>query len=384
MSSTPTPAASRLRLHARALALALLAGLSALPACDSGDKGPVAFGGGLQTLKELEADPFYRAGFRREWSTFVPVAEAGRLQRLEHVGDFIVARDSSNLVSLILPEGGEVRWSAPIGSSLQRYVGSVRQGALLLVCSETELFAMDTVTGNLIDRQTFERVVNTRPAQFGPLLVFGTASDLVIAHLTDRRIRAWAYGVNAPIVADPVQMNGGLVAFISQIGEVIILDGISGSAAARFRLLGGVTGRPTTDGNRLFVASLDQSLYAFAPGTPRPLWRVRTDRPLTDAPVYHDGRVYLNVPGQGLTAFDANTGAQRWNEPKINGTVISVQGRDLIVWNGKTLARVATRDGAILEQGDIPGVADLITDRFVDGNLYAAHPSGGVTRFQPR
>ena len=376
----------RLSPVARALAfLSTAAGLSVgLVGCDSGEKLPVAFGSGLETIEQLENDPFYKLGFRREWTTYVPVAERGRLKHLDLVGGFLVARDNVNLTSLVSPEGGEVRWSAPVGSPLQRYVGSVTLDGRVLVCSETELSIIDAVTGNLVDRQEFANVVNTRPAQYGPLLVFGTANNVVLAHLTTKRFRAWAYGVSAPIVTDPAQMDGGLVGFVTQAGEVIVLDGQTGSAASRWKILGGATGTPATDGSRLFVASLDQSIYAFAPGVARPLWRTRTDRPLPDAPAYHDGSVYVFVPGQGLTALNADNGQTRWVAKDVRGRVLGINKRDLLVWDGTTLARVAIRDGALTAQATLPGNPPLTVDRFVDGHLYAGHPSGGITRFQAR
>lgn len=378
MSRTPL-LARLLALPACALALA-----SGPVGCDSGERLPVAFGNGLETLDQLENDPFYKLGFRREWTTYVPVTETGRLSHLDSVGDFLVARDSANLTSLVAPSGGEVRWSAPIGSPLQRYVGSVRLDGTVLVCSDTELSVMDVVTGNLIDRQEFANVVNTRPAQYGPLLVFGTANNLVLAHLTTKRFRAWAYGVSAPIVTDPVQMDGGLVALVSQAGEVIVLDGQTGSAAARYKILGGATGRPATDGSRLFVASLDQSVYCFAPGVARPLWRTRTEKPLPDAPTYVDGRVIVFVPGQGLTALDAASGQQRWVAKDVKGTVLGVNKRDLLVWDGRVLSRVDLRDGSVGTQVPIPGNPALAVDQFVDGSLFAGHPTGGITKFQIR
>jgi outer membrane protein assembly factor BamB len=373
-----------IRAAAKPLAtLGLTALALALGACAE-PKPPVAFGSGLSTLEALENDPFYRLGFRRQWATFVPVAEKGRVAHLDFTGEFLVARDATNLTSLIAPEGGEVRWSAPVGSALERYVGATRVGNNIGIATETELYLIDPITGNLADRQNLDHVVNTAPAPAGPYLVFGSANNLIMAHFPTKRLTAWSYGVSGPIVADPVKVAGDLIAFASAAGEVILIDGTTGSATGRYRLDGPVAAKPASDGQRLFVASEDQSLYAFTPGSPRATWRLRTESRLDQPPATHAGRVFITIPREGLTALDAATGKRLWTNPDIGGRVLGVQGRDLILWDGTTLARVSSRDGALVDKAPVPNLAAIAFDRFVDGTLYVAHPSGGISRFNPR
>jgi outer membrane protein assembly factor BamB len=189
--------------------------------------------------------------------------------------------------------------------------------------------------------------------------------------------------MSGAIEADPV-LVGDAIGLVSQAGDVLILDAVSGSAIGRNRIGGGPGAPLAATDDTLFVASLDQSLYAFnrEGGTTR--WRKRTETPLRDRPVLHEGRVYCTIPDQGLTAFDAGTGEEAWSAEGVGGYVVAVRDGRPIAWDGREAVSLDPETGQVIERARLEHVDFVLTDTLVDGTLYTVSEHGVVVRFNPR
>lgn len=335
----------------------------------------------VQTVA-INHDDYGRLGYRIEWTGYSASEKGAAVTHADLLGDVISIVDTHSFLSLISTSSGANRWSTIAAEPLTAFVGSVRDGRRIICCTGYEALFFDVDTGALLDKQKFGRVVCTHPGKIGPYLLFGTRAGEVLAHLTANGIRAWGYGLNGPIETDPLVIDGDAV-FVSQSGDVLVLDGQAGSAKGRAKMYAGAAGKPATSGDAVFVTSLDQSVYAFERYGGATRWRYRTDAALTRSPAYFDGRVYVDIPSKGLTALDARTGKPAWSAPDVHGQVIAVRGARLFVWDGSN-AVMLEKDGQVAEKAVIPDVAAILTDKMVDGSIYVVRKGGSVSKFQPR
>lgn len=368
-----------------ALAAAVLVAALIPAGCESTTQTPPPVSSAdAQRSYKVADDAAARLGYRRDWTSLPYVAQGLGIREFHAFDDAVVVQDGSSTVSVLEGSNGKRRWHNTLANRLTQFVGMSRNGNLVHVSSESEIFTLDMATGQIVGREKIEKLVSTAPVLTHGLLIYGTGTGQVVAHLAGRGLTAWQNATEGGIRVNPVLIGGGTVAFVSQSGRILFLDAASGSRIGETAIYDGAGANPAASDGLLFVASLDQSLYAFAPGAIRPVWRKRTNAPLREAPVHHNGVVYCTLPDQGLTAFEANTGKELWSRPDVRGRPVAERGGRLVVWTRGEAVMIDTPRGDILDRVPLPGVVRLVPDAFVDGNLYAVGEKGVVVKFLPR
>jgi len=336
---------------------------------------------------EIDHSAWAKIGYRLDW---VGYPFAGRTRKIEVIGmavrdDAVIIQERSSTVTLMDSANGANRWSLDVASPLTKFTDlrfDTADPSHVLVASETELFTLDTATGNLVGRDDFSKVVNTAAVFDGNVAIFGTASGQVYAHNRVTGFNAWGFSLAATIESSPVRVGEHALGVVSQRGEVVFLTG-QGQLLGRARIFDGLDTNPVSEGDRMFIAGLDQSLWAFE-STGQLAWRFRTPAPLTVQPTVFDNVVYCEIPGSGLTAFDAGTGSVLWLAKDTSGTVIGIRSERLVVWNGTTITTLDQRDGAVVDRFDVPGIQRVVCDQFTDGVLYLVSTRGVVARLMAR
>lgn len=368
--------------------LAAFAGCASKSASASPSSGPAA---PVQTQSEhfpvVHAD-WAKVGYRLDWVGF-PFPASGsnpKVVSMAAFGDVVVAQERGSTVSALEAGTGQVRWSSRLTGSLTKWTGMHREmgeAGRLLITSEAEVFMLGMGTGVLVGREQFERVVNTPPlpAGGGALIVAGTSSGVVQAHLVGRNVAAWSFGTGGSIVGDLCRV-GDFIGAVSQSGEVVFLTD-RGDLVGRGRVLGPIDNDPVTDGLSLFIAGRDQSVWAFTPSG-QALWRYRTNNPLSQQPTVHGAVLYQDLGALGLTAFDTASGVVKWHSKGVHGTVIGARQGNLLVWDGIGLSTVDPTRGDQIERVALPGIVRLVPDGFDDGSIYAVSDKGVFAKFVPR
>lgn len=342
-------------------------------------------------------------GYRWQWSTMPLVAGNGRVDRVDVLDTAVAVQSEDSWTALVHANTGRRLWQVRNTSPLTRFVGNIRVNDYLISCGRPELFLMEFGSGNLIARQPVDVVVTTRPVVYGGLAVFGTPTGEVLCHRFgkqdgdplpppfDEGAREWGYGLEGAITSKPVQL-GRTAGIVTQAGEVFFVDIPTGSGLGRSRISGGMSTDPVTDGELMFVASLDQSIYAFSPADSTWLWRYRTDAPLKTQPAWHGGVLYVHVDSEGLVAFDVSRaardanrfGARLWANNSVSGEVVAVRSDELVVWDGEHATLIDRVAGDVLSRVALPRITRLIASDFVDGDLYALADNGLLAKFSPR
>ncbi len=369
-----------------------VAGLIAAAGCQSGGSGSASGGTGNRSgtvSAETSFDVNYQAwsgfGYRLDWVGFpFPAAVSPRVTEVKAFDDVVIAQQADTTVAVLEASTGRYRWATDLANPLTKFVGIVRDASdpsRIIVSSESEAFILSLPNGNLLSREQFQKVVNTPPVQAGNLGIYGTPVGEVLAHVYGRGVKAWGFDTIGAIEADVVVV-GDVLCAVSQAGDVMFLS-TDGTLRGRARIYGPLANNPVASENAVYIAGTDQSVWAFD-GAGRMMWRYRTPVKLTAQPTLHEDTLYVTIPGQGLTAFDAVSGSVRWKQAEVAGDVIAKRGANLVVRTDRGLALVNPTDGGVEQRLDLPGVTRVVTDEFVDGRLYAVNSNGLIAKFAPQ
>jgi hypothetical protein len=403
----------------RAATPALLATLATLGACQTAgtestgtpatrstssrlvetDEGLVTLSNGIR----IDHAAWRDIGFRWEWTSTPIKRGSGRIAFIHPVGDRVAVQSDDAWTCVVEANTGNTAWQVRNATRLTSFVDDFRQGDYLISCARPEMFIMDINSGNLLARQPMPVVVTTPPVVSQGHAVFGTPTGEVICHRFGTRtgaplpppldggIKAWGYLLDGTIVASPTQV-GSLAGIVTENGEVFFVDILTGSGRGYSRISGGMDTNPVSDGSIMFVASRDQSLYAFEPDSDSYLWRYRTPDPISDQPAVHEGVLYCTIRSEGLVAFDVSQdardagqfGRKIWTSPDAAGEVIAIQKGDPIVWDGSAATRIDVNNGDIIATVPLDGVSKLLAGEFEDGELYAVGEKGQLIKFNAR
>lgn len=365
------------------------AGLAMTPGCRSGpyvgrDMTP------QQRAKETPAtyDAYTKLGYRLDWSGFPEILGSQPVLFLDPGPDFVIAQEAGTYVTVLSTATGAQIAKDQLTVPLTKFVGMKRFGDRIYCASESELYVLDTATCNLLRRERFEEMVSTPPARGGEgnLLIFGTGNGRLIAHMVNMGVdgvKVWGFQASGTFEQGPVRV-GKDVGAVTQTGDVIFLDSTTGSLMGKNRIFGGLSVRPVADDDTMYVAGLDQSIYAFAAEGGRMKWRYRTEHPLRTQPTIHNGTLYCAMEGVGLGAFDAKDGTLLWTAKGVVGTAVAMNKGRLVVWDGQDAVLVDPLRGDVVERVKLAGVRMVKPDAFENGNLYVVSNTGVIYRLVPR
>lgn len=376
---------------ARAAALGSLAAgvLSGLPGCSSNPYSA----GPTQTMEQrhkaypIDYAAISKVGYRLDWEGFPSITGSLPIQYLHAYPDMVVTLEQGSTLTILEPNTGARHCAVQLANPLTKFTGVVREQNRFFAAAEGEVFTVDAATCNLTGRVANGRTVSTEPLLFGNLLIFGSGAGELLAELaggTVGGVKVWGfYSTGGGFDHNPV-LIGSAVGAVSQAGRVVFLDAASGALLGETTIYGGLATNPVADDHLMFVASTDQSIYAFAPAGARMIWRYRTPTPLHTQPTLYAGRLYCAVPGQGLIAFDAPTGNVLWTSKDFQGTIVAMNQKHLVGFDGEQIVLIDPERGDVLDRAKIPGIAFLSPDKFEDGNLYAVTKAGVVAKLLPR
>jgi outer membrane protein assembly factor BamB len=393
----PTGVRTRTLLLALSLAaVALAAGLAGGCAGDgSGSANTVAPAAVPDTMYDLEKElligPSKAAelGYRidHQVRTF-PEGDSG-IKLLEVSGDSVFVLDGWNFLTRIRRADGTRLWRIPVADPLDDIHGISylpRQSIVMLLVGGF-LSIQDRDTGSLLDKQKLEHMAATPPVVVNPVVLYGSRDGQLVWHSFEVGYQWRGYKVSSAIRLAPLLL-GDEVAVVSTDGVVMVLNIGTAAAIWEKRLLAGVDAEPVAGNGLLYLAGLDQYVWALDIGSGRTAWRYLSEAPLQSPPALVGDRLYQHIPTEGLVSFvaapiDTPGGEIVWTAPDVKGRVIGTRDNLLLVWDheARQLAVVDAKRGAVQTTVDLPDVQHL---KVSQQDLVAAGDDGRVIRLVPR
>lgn len=331
---------------------------------------------------EINHADWAELGYEWKWTGSPPMRPGAVLDHATAYKDMLVFQGSGSTLSVLEPSTGKIRWSRQIDRPATVFQESTRVGDTLFTASDTELWEINTRNGNTLDRDSLGTLVNTSPLIVDDLAIFGTLSGELFAFQTTNDFKLWSYRFDGPIHVPAIQINEDYIAAMSENGELRTLQTRNAHTGMTTHIAGGTDADLLTDGVGIYIASKDQSLYAFDAEDGFRFWRKRSSSPITVQHTLYQDVVYATTTDTGLVAIDTATGEELWHNDTIGGWVLTVNdGRDLIVWSGYELLTVDKDRGDVISRMPLTGIAGLRTDSIEDGDLYVITLEGTVAKF---
>ncbi|MBK9924520.1 MAG: PQQ-binding-like beta-propeller repeat protein [Anaerolineales bacterium] len=205
----------------------------------------------------------------------------------------------------------------------------------------------------------------------------------------------WMFtGAKGPWVAAPLVI-GDLLFAPNSDGNLYVLnlnDGQSQKQAVKVvELAGRLWAQPVTDGERVFITSLDHSVYAVDVATYNILWHEDVAGAIPGSPaIGSDGMLYVGSLDPQLEQFDPKTGQHKsalatknwiWSTPVADGDMLYFGDLDGNFYSFNT--STGTLNWSIQPDGAITASAILQNDHLLlateSGNIYAIEKETGKT-----
>lgn len=123
------------------------------------------------------------------------------------------------------------------------------------------------------------------------------------------------------------------------------INAASGQSVWRFQTLGPVQSRPLYDANEdtVYFGSDDGALYKVRAKDGRLLWRLDSNAEVTQKPVLADGIIYITNANDTLLALDSQTGAIQWHQHRAPSAGLEIAGyAGPLVWKDKVYTAFST------------------------------------------
>jgi outer membrane protein assembly factor BamB len=367
-------------------------GISCTPSSGPSDVRPASAGPSTVEVKRdylINYETARELDLRIDYQTQTHPEEGSGLSRLSIQSDAIFVLDGVNFLTRLRRANGQRTWRLPVGGRLDLIQGinydPVSERVFLM--STSHVLVLDDDTGSMIDKQRLGQIASTAPVLFGSFFIYGSRNGQVVWHSADVGYQWRGYQVSPTIRVAPLLVNGVVVATGSD-GRVMVIDAASVAGIWNKRLLNEVSAAPTTDGGLLFIAGLDQYLWAIDIASGRTHWKYLAEVPLDSPPTVLEGQLYQQIAGSGLHCFvarplDAPGGEILWTAPEVAGDVIGANRHRLFVWDseGRVLDVVDAIRGGVMTTVNLPDVKFIYM--LGESDLYAASDDGRVIALSP-
>lgn len=182
-------------------------------------------------------------------------------------------------------------------------------------------WAVLTVSGMLFSacqKQNYSKDEPLDPV-YSPSLFISSQNQFLYSLDPNTGARHWEYNLHANQQATPfilknflfVAAEDSLFKFDVNTGKLIRTFGFDN--ALSISLVASPSSQGSINGNILYVASLNDTLYALDINSDRIVWKFATSAPISAAPTYFNGKVI--VASDKVYAIAASNGALSWSAP---------------------------------------------------------------------
>lgn len=220
---------------------------------------------------------------------------------------------------------GKVIWKAKTGGPIQAHA-RVSGDTVYAASGDHNLYALDAKTGKVRWAYKMGLHAQARPIVANGMVYLGAWDGKF--HAVDARTgkARWTYDAAkliffSPAVSSPLLVDGKIITTMSvapsdtEGPQVACLDALTGEKIWGYRLPAGSSAyaTPTSDGKKVFLATLSGDLYALDLADGKRLWESKMGEIAYDcSPTYHNGQVICNTLLGSVEGHDAETGERLW------------------------------------------------------------------------
>ena len=329
------------------------------------------------------------------WQSSVARSILGNAKSLIPGDDYIIAsEDGSNVISAVTNRDGTPLWQVPVGDRLERLLGITRVGNTVIAATQSDLYLLDVATGRTTSTQKYggENIASTMPIIIDNEAVYGTTDGRIVYHNLNAGLMRGAYRFTTGFDMKPIRVSDTAVLVVTRTGRINLLDVKASTVYWEAGVLDPIEATPALGKTGLFIAGIDQSVWAFRLEDGHLMWRTRFQYPLRDDPKLIDNILYQAVPNQGLAAINATTGQINWQNSAVKGgTVITQHNGDLIVWDkdnaqdsyGSTFYRINPETGEIKGQVRSDWINYAIATKMNNGTILGLSRAGRIIKLIP-
>ncbi|HVX84851.1 MAG TPA: PQQ-binding-like beta-propeller repeat protein [Phycisphaerae bacterium] len=373
----PFPSISAL---ARKLPLAalLLAAAAALPGCEA-----FAPNTPFTALPDLQ-----RAGLNQQWQTIIGLAGGERIVNAWRVGDSLYVTTNHKRLIRIVAASGVKAWDVQVGIQTQRIFRPVDLGNnRVLVLNQGSAFILDKAAGVVVASNTLNMIVTTDPIvdAASNTLCVGGLDYFYGLYLDQLGSRKWDVSAPQDLFAATPAVVGNTLLIASRQGHLWQIRAATGEWNWKDRKTNGEVVAPlASNGGALFVAALDQRVYAFAVANGGELWQVRLEGTLDKMPIPIRSQLLVPAGGKGLYSLSADTGDTQWIAPGVS-QIATISGNHAWAQDaGGNLDSVSLDDGSILSSTPVPAAQLAVYNNSDDQLVVLINKAGVVGGFMPR
>lgn len=342
----------------------------------SGDKPYANLLIGPETAREL--------GYSIRWQTPLQLPAHVNIQHAKLFGNRLVVMDDDNVAYVLDTETGGVRWSSKIGTALERFTTPTVDEEQLVMCSETRCYVYDINHGDELRTIDLYYGSNTSPAIIQGLMIHGNGSGMVWGQDLQTGIRKWVYKFPRAVAVDPIATFNGVIV-TTHGGHVALFNPREGTVLWQQQAFDRISTTPTAGEQFVFVASEDQSAYAFFLNSGEMRWRYFSRDPLYTSPVAVGSRVLVNESSRGIVAIDALGGDVKWTNPLKDARFIQASGDVLHFHADSKVHVVEAKSGKTWSAIDLPGIDRIVATDPKGGDLMLIQSgSGKIMKLQQR
>lgn len=345
-----------------------------------------------QNYYMVDRDTAHELGYRIDWQRNTHPSENSGIKDVTAQGDSVFVLDGRNFLARLRRSDGVQIWRIPVGDAIDEIQGINYMPAIrrIYITSGGVMLVLESDTGSQIAKQKLGEIANTTSAIYGSYFIYGARNGQLVWHTYSVGHEWRAYQVSPSIQLDP-QIYDSVVVTVGNNNRVMVLDAGTTSQLWSKYLLNEITARPAVGLGNVYIAGLDQHLWALDIDTGYQTWRYLSRSPLTDSPVIVGERVYQQIPADGLVCFearpiDAPEGVILWTADSVKGNVIARIDSNLLVWDDdrREMDVIDIAYGSVAKHLSMPNVQYLLGSLGGKGDVIMASEDGRVMRLVPR
>ncbi|MBI1827100.1 MAG: PQQ-binding-like beta-propeller repeat protein [Planctomycetes bacterium] len=335
----------------------------------------------------LNAGEVREAGLTQFWQAQLPLVSGEEIRDGYLIDEALYATTNRGRIFSLKADVGLLRWGNAVTEPAfpifaPSHIATRNNDGGVIVPTSGEVFVFDRFSGEQRSRFAPSFGIVGPAVGYDQLIFMGGADkNMHLLSLPSPRskdaLNRWEAMAGGIVTTKPLLFRSGTLLFASSGGLVVNCLASDKTLQWTWKAGGAIEASPFVEGNGVYVASMDRSLYKLSLGMGSVIWRARFPSPLQDGPIVSDGLVFQYCVNHGLTAVDTASGKEVWRIPEGHWFASHHKAGDVILTDDYRLLAVDHGTGKIEAKVAAPSVLKAVTNSN-DESIYLLGTGGRV------